>query len=1307
MDALNKKFGVPDDYVFIIDIRSVNNTIINESVQDMRRALIENANVVCDRSTDSARMMISNISRSIRSNFFFYLSKGIRVFLDVEVPVCLFNYKKRLMDEIKKISEDTNVLIFLQIGNDQNKDMHCKAGVMGQGNLVDELYGKPVPLKRDNDNTGTYNEDGQYLGDKAKTGRFSVSPNCYCTRTCEVEGCEKDAYECEHYDRNGHTAESCPNYEYNEDSPYTLPLSNSESLFSDSSGNFEEDHSGNRNRNESEGVQRSIAQDKCLSPNYIESGNLNGPEPNAANEECTNTGPEKEQDAKEPATDLEATNRSFGTGSLQADSEITIQINGRWKESAIARLKILKFIENCFGNDLKFINCERTYFNLENKRRYYYGTRINYKLAITQNMSDKEIIARRNFDDVYFFEIDTVKLFYLFYYHKKQIEDVLCSYHSFFETSKINNTCTTVKLTGKNHKIVQKAIMGMTEDIFKVLITDVPYPIPDTFIFKTHERSMVIGKKPGIIELLKYRDMYCHVQIELSKELEEFLCGKKNGKINRIIKDTGTKINIMVNNVMTIYISGQSANVCVAIHAVENEFPEELAFHLSERHHKRIIGFGGKNIQRIMKKHGVYIKFMSEYERRQNNYSGNVVVKTPRKNREALEKMKNEILQLADEKEYKREIVQIRITLFEFFLFFIVRAVGYRMLFDEVILSFSRGTDTFLFKDYFFEVDRTPFENLLLESEKVGVDEVMCEVEAGAVSKACNGETRHCTGDDKGSIGTMSKACNGETRNYTGDDKGSIGTMSKACNGETRHCTGDDKGSVVNNNENRPASESREQSKEIHNEGVNDDGTAMAKCRNALEEHRHEQNEDKNTKPGVFTVESNMPDGTLSEPAGGDPKSFTSRCDKSTQNTELVNKDRNKTPHNRSAINNSSENVVEIIDPPVHKQNAEIGVASRCHSDTTVNNKPKETFEPGKCSQNADMRCFKETKFADDEMSTANEMPFRMGGTRIDTESVAFDGGFDRRRVGWEDGNRRYYEGSDVLVDDQQSVGEQAPTISSVVGVETADTPCSAGIAGTEITTKSDSSQRHISPSNADEDGNHGIVKNDSATGSDQEGGESRRYHDQGTPTSNKSNESSHTTATDVFIIDSHQHMQYVNDETMKMVNHINSIMPSTSNISTISLSGICTKSMIMDVNDVVGLNSAKKEFYFDILGQKEKHIKKISPFYYQIGKNYRCTYAFAHTITLKDGSLFLRSFQQIEQHQDGVNALVHISALRWYEERKLAFKIFHSQLFYSYENSLSESKIGDESGSSDSGPKIGSLLTVGFEKGKRQSSMK
>lgn len=98
---------------------------------------------------------------------------------------------------------------------------------------------------------------------------------------------------------------------------------------------------------------------------------------------------------------------------------------------------------------------------------------------------------------------------------------------------------------------------------------------------------------------------------------------------------------------------------------MQEELPAETSFHVPEAYHKRIIGVGGKNIQRIMKKFGVYVKFSSLEETATfggyQDPQDNVVAKTPTKNAVNLENLKAAIMELmnAKDKDFVVETVAI------------------------------------------------------------------------------------------------------------------------------------------------------------------------------------------------------------------------------------------------------------------------------------------------------------------------------------------------------------------------------------------------------------------------------------------------------------------------------------------------------------------------------------------------------------------------------------------------------------------------------------------------------------------------
>ncbi len=105
---------------------------------------------------------------------------------------------------------------------------------------------------------------------------------------------------------------------------------------------------------------------------------------------------------------------------------------------------------------------------------------------------------------------------------------------------------------------------------------------------------------------------------------------------------------------------------------VEQEMPASISFHVPDQYHKRIIGIGGQHIQRIMKKHSVFVKFSNAMDRGKSVRIGrrcitivltvaggigredddirvdNVICRTPARNAQNLELVKSEILEMVD-----------------------------------------------------------------------------------------------------------------------------------------------------------------------------------------------------------------------------------------------------------------------------------------------------------------------------------------------------------------------------------------------------------------------------------------------------------------------------------------------------------------------------------------------------------------------------------------------------------------------------------------------------------------------------------
>ncbi|KAF9091638.1 hypothetical protein BGX29_010859, partial [Mortierella sp. GBA35] len=178
------------------------------------------------------------------------------------------------------------------------------------------------------------------------------------------------------------------------------------------------------------------------------------------------------------------------------------------------------------------------------------------------------------------------------------------------------------------------------------------------YIFGNEIQTRIAVQFLTDIDFIKTLHYDVKFSVELANEHREFISGKKNGKINRIMKATGAKIKFDPCNDYNFYVDLSSTIAVKAVEALallQEELPAEISFYVPETYHKRIIGVGGKNIQRIMKKYGVYVKFSNSEEFA--NLGGyfdnldNVVARTPSKNSMNLDNLKHAVMELVSPKD--------------------------------------------------------------------------------------------------------------------------------------------------------------------------------------------------------------------------------------------------------------------------------------------------------------------------------------------------------------------------------------------------------------------------------------------------------------------------------------------------------------------------------------------------------------------------------------------------------------------------------------------------------------------------------
>ncbi|KAI8364210.1 hypothetical protein BD560DRAFT_355137 [Blakeslea trispora] len=171
------------------------------------------------------------------------------------------------------------------------------------------------------------------------------------------------------------------------------------------------------------------------------------------------------------------------------------------------------------------------------------------------------------------------------------------------------------------------------------------------------------------MQFLQVFHQYTVFRVESSNDQRDFISGKKNGKINKIMKTSGAKIRFVTFiNDYNFVIEVESTSFTKALDGLtllQEELPAEISFYVPESYHKRIIGVGGKNIQRIMKKYGVYVKFSNTEEFASlggyYNNEDNVVARTPMKNQINLDNLRHAVMELIHPKDrdYIDETIEI------------------------------------------------------------------------------------------------------------------------------------------------------------------------------------------------------------------------------------------------------------------------------------------------------------------------------------------------------------------------------------------------------------------------------------------------------------------------------------------------------------------------------------------------------------------------------------------------------------------------------------------------------------------------
>lgn len=352
-------------------------------------------------------------------------------------------------------------------------------------------------------------------------------------------------------------------------------------------------------------------------------------------------------------------NRNKSIIYVQVTNRVMLFVGGRFHDVVKCRLEIYKMVEELLGFQTLLTRGRFDLHMLIKKGfRIYLGSLINSDIVL---FSLKDLVNINEGDPTESFEmvyLDSLKYAYLLMYKKYEIDDALAEYTTYLTELETTQKTTKVMFISLSKKNLKRTLVWFNKVYNSVIVANFSRPVYqkiDSLIIFEHGKDMystVVGDITKVKDIVTDGKGDFEAFMDVEGETLDFLCGKKNGKIIKIMKGLGCIIEVTKKSNFDrsyVYIKGRLSVFKIALSMVLNEFPEHITFSIDERHHKRIIGYGGKNIQKMMKKHGVYIKFMSLSDMEQEGYEHNVVIKTPRKNAFNLESMKEELFETIEE----------------------------------------------------------------------------------------------------------------------------------------------------------------------------------------------------------------------------------------------------------------------------------------------------------------------------------------------------------------------------------------------------------------------------------------------------------------------------------------------------------------------------------------------------------------------------------------------------------------------------------------------------------------------------------
>lgn len=253
---------------------------------------------------------------------------------------------------------------------------------------------------------------------------------------------------------------------------------------------------------------------------------------------------------------------------------------------------------------------------------------------------------------------------------KAKLDAIMLRHASFIQFPPLGCKDSTIRVMGTTRRSIDNTIAELMRLCGSVYCMEVQALIDQslaaqicatgTSLMKFQNGTVLYGLDQEIhktLQVLKSAEtsgIGFSVLIEQPVELMDFVLGKKQGKILKVINGNSTKITVEKFHEYNfrLRLSGEKVSLLVeALKLLEEELPAEKSLYIPEVYHKQIIGQGGLAIQMLMRKYNVYMRFANTTKEKYPNAFGdmrsdNVIIRCPAKNCSQIDAATQELMAL-------------------------------------------------------------------------------------------------------------------------------------------------------------------------------------------------------------------------------------------------------------------------------------------------------------------------------------------------------------------------------------------------------------------------------------------------------------------------------------------------------------------------------------------------------------------------------------------------------------------------------------------------------------------------------------